>query len=214
MKRNISIILFFVATTVAHAETQRLSAAAEVPATTGGLELSLALNGTEGTGDLAPGMAFDDVADHGLGLDLGVGYRLTPNLLVGGYATITGHGTDRDDTGAVTMAIGAKADWHFRPSARLDPWVSVGTGIKMMGIEVGDRDQALTGLELAKIQVGLDYRINPRFAIGPVIGTSATVYRTSYDDAMSDNARDIDDKSVNWTVTAGVLGRFDVFGAR
>lgn len=213
MKRNISIVLLLAATSVAQAETQTVSAAAEVAPTTG-LEVSLALNGTEGTGDLAPGMQFDDVADHGMGLDLGVGYRLTPNLLVGGYATFTGHGTDRDDTGAVTMAIGAKADWHFRPSSRLDPWVSVGTGIKMMGIEVGDRDQALTGLELAKVQVGLDYRISPRFAIGPVIGTSATVYRTQYDDAMSDNARDIDDKSVNWTITAGVLGRFDVFGTR
>ena len=91
----------------------------------------------------------------------------------------------------------------------------IGAGMQSLdlGIETeDDREQSFTGLELAKLQVGLDYRVSPRFAIGPVLGVSASMYRTQYDDAMSENARNIDDKSVNWTIALGVQGRYDAFG--
>jgi hypothetical protein len=35
-----------------------------------------------------------------------------------------------------------------------------------------------------------------------------------YYDKMSDNAVELDAKKVNWTFSAGLVGRFDVFGTR
>ena len=46
-----------------------------------------------------------------------------------------------------------------------------------------------------------------------MIGVSATQFNTQYDDKMSDDAMNIDDKEINWTFSVGVLGRFDMLGA-
>ena len=121
---------------------------------------------------------------------------------------------DDSSDGAATFAAGIKADWHFLPAAKLDPWVSVGTGVKVMAIENGDDERQFTGVEVARLQVGLDIRRSTRFAWGPVVGVSATQFNTQYDDKMSDHAMDIDDKEINWTFSVGVLGRFDMFGTK
>jgi hypothetical protein len=186
-----------------------------LPAVDNALELSLAASSSYGRGGLGGTMPdVDDVATPGLALDLSVGYRATPAFLIGGYLTLGGYGNpDNDDHGAVTAALGIEVDYHLMPTAKLDPWISIGTGVKLMAIDTGDgAERALTGLELAKVQVGLDYRLSPRFAIGPVLGASATMYRSIHDDTMSDDPIAIEDKDINWTFSLGVLGRFDAFG--
>jgi hypothetical protein len=186
-----------------------------LPAIDSALELSLASSSSYGRGGLGGTMPdVDDVAKPGLALDLSIGYRATPAFLIGGYMTLGGYGNpDSDDHGAVTAALGIEVDYHLMPTAKLDPWISVGTGVKLMAIDTGDGvERALTGLELAKVQVGLDYRLSPRFAIGPVLGASATMYRSLHDDTMSDDPIAIEDQDINWTFSLGVLGRFDAFG--
>jgi len=178
------------------------------------LEIAVAGVYSQGTGKLGGDMqSFEDHAGPGGGAEMSVGWRATPNLLLGGYATLSGFSNDADkNNGAVTASAGYKADWHFLPAASVDPWVSVGAGLKFMGIEDGANDRALTGAE-ARIQIGADYRISPSFAFGPVIGAGATVYTHEYDDTMSDEAQEIDDKKVNWNFSAGLQGRFDAFGS-
>lgn len=187
-----------------------------MPVVDNALEVALAASSSYGRGGLGDTMpALDDVAKPGLALDLSVGYRATPAFLVGGYLTLGGYGhPDDDDHGAFTAALGIEADFHLMPAAKLDPWISIGTGVKLLVLDDPDgRERALTGLELAKVQVGLDYRVSPRFAIGPVLGASASMYSDIHDDAMSEDPIAIDDKDINWTFSLGVLGRFDVFGA-
>lgn len=196
------------------AQPTEVSTSRSIPAISNALEVAIGGSASQGSGGLGDGMEVEDVAGAGGGLEMSVGYRATPNLLIGGYASLAGFGDpDVSSKGAVTASTGIKADWHFLPAASIDPWVSVGAGLKFMGIEDGETDHALTGLELGKFQVGVDYRVSPRFAIGPVIGASATLYTHAYDDVMSDDGVELDDKKVNWTFSAGFLGRFDAFGS-
>lgn len=207
-----SILLATAATALA--QPTETSVQRTMPAVHNALELTIATAYSQGTGDLGGDLgAVKDVAGAGGGFEAGIGWRITPNLMIGAYTNLLGF-TDSGDSNsdAVTLAAGLKADWHFMPAAALDPWVSLGTGVKFLGIENGDTDRGLTGLELAKLQVGVDYRVSPGFAIGPVIGASAAMFNNYYDDVESDDAMEINDREVNWTFSAGVMGRFDAFG--
>jgi hypothetical protein len=163
--------------TSALADGNDASTTRRMPAPSNTLEIALAGMYSQGTGDLGGGMQnVEDIAGPGGGTEVSVGWRATPNLLIGGYANIAGFEDDRTtETGAVTAAAGFKADWHFLPAASVDPWISVGFGGKFMGIEDGANDKALTGVE-GRIQLGADYRISPSFALGPVVGVSAATY--------------------------------------
>lgn len=223
MKTNTLVTFSLVTTTIlvagmatALADDNDASTTRRMTAPRNTLEIALGGTYSQGTGDLAGGMqSLEDYAGPGGGVEMSVGWRATPNLLIGGYATLSGFSNDADkDNGAVTGAIGYKADWHFLPAASVDPWISAGAGLKFMGIEDGANDRALTGVE-GRIQIGADYRVSPSFAFGPVIGAGATVYTHEYDDSMpsaSDDAVEIDDKKVNWTFSAGLQGRFNAFG--
>ena len=209
-----SLLLATAATAVA--EPSDASAHRTMPAASHALELTIGSTFARGAGDLGGGLAsVQDLAGPGNGIDMSIGWRATPNLSIGGYANLLVFGESGEwSKNAGSLAAGIKADWHFLPAASLDPWVSVGTGVKVLEFEKSDtaRTLTLTGVELAKVQVGADYRISPRFAIGPVIGASATMFDHKYYDKMSDDAVELDDKQVNWTFSAGLLGRFDVFG--
>jgi len=184
-----------------------------MPAASNALELTIGASYAQGTGDLGGDMGTMQDVGPGGGVEASIGWRATPNLSIGGYANFVGFGdSDGSSNAVVTASAGLKVDWHFLPAASIDPWVSVGTGVKLLGIENGDDHLALTGFELAKVQVGVDYRVNGHFAIGPVIGASATMFTHRTEDVMSDDALELDDKKVNWTFSAGLVGRFDVFG--
>lgn len=203
--------------TTAIASAEPATTASADPAADNALELTLATSYSRGAGDLGGQLpSAEDVAGPGSGLVASIGWRATPNLSIGGYLSMSALGASGSWTKtAVALAAGLKADWHFRPAASIDPWISVGTGVKAMEIDKSagfDRTRTLTGLELANVQVGVDYRINSHVALGPVIGASATRFDHQYFDKMSDASAPLDDQRINWTFSAGVLGRFDLLG--
>lgn len=185
-----------------------------VPAIDEALEISISGSFQQNEGDLADSGSQPDVAGPGGGGELAVGYRITPNLNLAAYGSIAGYSGEGSDNDSASMTAGLKADWHFLPASDVDPWVSLGAGIK--GQWIGDREElerTVIGVELAKAQLGVDYRVSPSFAIGPVIGASAAMY-THEETSMTSGYEAIDDKKVSWTFTAGLLGRFDVLGTR
>ena len=185
-----------------------------VPAVDDALEITISGSYQQNEGDLADSGSQPDVAGPGGGGALSVGYRITPNLNLAAYGSIAGFAGDGSDSDSASLTGGIKADWHFLPAGYVDPWASLGAGIK--GQWIGDREElarTVIGVELAKAQLGVDFRVNPSFAIGPVIGASATL-NTHEDTSMTSAYQEIDDKKVSWTFTAGVLGRFDLLGTR
>jgi len=182
------------------------------------LELGVAAGYSQGGGNLGGGMRkLEDIAGPGGAVELDVGYRLTPNLSLGAYGTFAKYATGDyvDDSNDVFGATaGIQAALHFRPARSVDPWVSLATGWKGLWIDPSaGKATSLQGLELARVQLGVDYRISKDVAIAPVIGGSVGMF-VSQDSAMTNDYTEISDKEVNFTGFAGVAGRFDVGGTR
>ncbi len=182
------------------------------------LELGVATGYSQGGGDLGGGMRnLEDIAGPGGAVELDVGYRVTPNFALGAYGTFAKYATGDyvDDSNDVLGATaGIQAAWHFRPDRSVDPWVRLASGWKGLWIDPSDgKATSLQGLELARLQLGVDYRVSKDIAIAPVIGGSLGMF-VSQDSAMTDDYTEISDKKVNFTGFAGVAGRFDIGGTR
>jgi hypothetical protein len=109
-----------------------------------------------------------------------------------------------------SAAAGAQADWHFLPAAhQLDPWVSLGTGWRGYWINTDQGTTALHGLELAKLQLGVDYRVARTVALSPVVGADLSMFLTE-SNPVSQGFSNITDPKVNTFVFAGLMGRFDI----
>jgi len=109
---------------------------------------------------------------------------------------------------------GVQAAWHVRPERSIDPWLSLGTGWR--GFWLNPSSGAVTslhGLDLARLQIGVDYRLSKDVSIAPAIGGSISMF-LSQDTPMTSGSTTIGDKQVNFTGFAGLSGRFDLGGTR
>jgi hypothetical protein len=184
----------------------------------GALEIGIATGYAQGGGKLGGDMgSLEDVAGPGASVQLELAYRILPRLSVGAYGTLAAyqHGDRTDsDTDVLGATAGLQAAWHFRPDRSIDPWVSVGAGWIGLWVEPSiGKTTSLQGLELARLQVGADYRLSENVAIAPVIGGSLSMF-LGQDSAMTTEFTEIDDKQVNVTAFAGLAGRFDLRGSR
>lgn len=187
-----------------------------VPAARNAFEIGVATGYTQGGGKLGDSMDnLEDVSGPGGAIELDLGYRILPRLSVGAYGTLSSyqHGDAIDATTDVYGATaGLQAIWHFRPDRSVDPWLSLGTGWKGLWLDPSSgKATSLQGLELARLQVGVDYRLSRQIAIAPVIGGSISTF-LGQDSAMTADLTEIADKDVNFTAFAGLSGRFDLGG--
>lgn len=188
----------------------------EVPAVQSGLEVGVATGYMQSGGKLGGNLgSLEDVSGPGEAVELDVGYRILPELSVGVYGTFSNYKRG-DRVASSTDVLGAtggiQAAWHIRPDRSVDPWVSLGTGWKALWLNpVRGKVTSLQGLELARLQVGVDYRLSRDLAIAPVIGGSVNTF-LSQDSMMTSDRTEISDKKVSFTGFAGISGRFD-FGS-
>lgn len=161
--------------------------------------------------------SLEDAAGPGGFVEVDLGYRILPELSVGAYGTFAKFQRGDNlasDTNVVGATAGIQAAWHFRPDRSVDPWVSLGTGWKALWLDPsGAKTTSLQGLELARLQVGADYRVSRDVSIAPVIGASASLF-LSGDTAMTTDLTELKDKKVNFSGFAGLAGRFDLGGTR
>ena len=190
----------------------------EVPAVKSAFEIGVATGYTQSGGKLGGNMlSLEDVSGPGAAVEVDVGYRIIPELAVGAYGTFAKYqnGDSIDgSTDVLGATAGIQAAWHFRPDRSVDPWVSLGTGWKGVWLNpTNGKVTSLQGLELARLQIGADYRITKDIAISPVIGGSLSLF-VSQDSAMTTDLTEIQDKKVNFPGVAGLAGRFDLGGSR
>jgi hypothetical protein len=181
-------------------------------------EVAVGTGYAQGGGKLGGSMgSLEDVAGPGAAVEVDLGYRILPQLTVGAYGTFSKyqHGDQLDSsTDVVGATAGVQAAWHFRPDRSVDPWVSLGTGWKGLWLDPSSgKATSLQGLELARLQIGADYRVTEDIAIAPVIGGSLSMF-VSQDSPMTTDYTEISDKKVNATAFAGLSGRFDLGGKR
>lgn len=146
------------------------------------------------------------VAQEGVALDLGLGYRIDPHWMIG----VTGEYQELTAVraqGVRGVVTGVQAAYHFAPSRRVDPWVSLGSGYRWLWevYETSNRSVVTQGLQMGRIMVGVDVRASREFAIGPVIGADLDTF-------LSQGNGGIDNPSVSTFVHAGLMGRFDLGG--
>jgi len=181
-------------------------------------EIAVATGYSQGGGPLGGGMRhLEDISGPGGAFELDLGYRIIPSLTIGAYGTFSDyqHGDSVDsNTEVLGATAGVQAAWHFRADRSIDPWVSLGTGWKGLWLDPqSGKATSLQGLELARLQVGADYRVSKDVAIAPVIGGGLAMF-VSQDSPMTNDYTEIQTKKVNFTGFAGLSGRFDLGGRR
>jgi hypothetical protein len=178
------------------------------------VELTVGTGYAQGFGDVGASQpTLTDVGQPGGALQIGVGYRLIPQLSLGIYGSgaMFSRGDQVDASSNLYSATaGVDAAWHFLPSAHeLDPWVSLGTGWRGYWIHGDQGTTSLQGLQLAKLNVGLDYRATRSIAVSPVIGADLSMF-LSESSPLSNGFSNIVEPKVNTFVFGGVQGRFDI----
>jgi hypothetical protein len=215
-----AVSLLVPAVALAQPEPSESSAAFdhEVPAVQNAFEIGVGTTYSQGGGKLGGNLGdLRDVATRGGNLEIDLGYRILPQLSVGGYGTLTTFRKGDNlaaDTDVFGASAGIQAAWHFRSDHSIDPWVSLGTGWKAIWINPPTgKVTSLQGLELARLQIGADYRVSKDVSFAPVVGGSLSLF-VSQDSPMTSDLTEIQDKKVNFTGFAGIAGRFDIGGER
>jgi hypothetical protein len=178
------------------------------------VELTIGTGYEQGFGNLASGQpTLTDVGQAGGAVEASVGYRIIPQLTLAVYGSgsMFGRGSAVDSTANLYAATaGVKADWHFLPAAReLDPWLSLGTGWRGYWVNEQQGNTSMQGWEIAKLEVGLDYRIDRAVAIGPVVGADISTFFTQ-EVPSSNGFTNISNPQASTFVFAGLQGRFDI----
>jgi len=178
------------------------------------LEIAVGGGYTQGAGGAGRAGSLEDITGAGATVEAQIGLRLTPTFSLAAYGTVASFQPgDEMASGSQARAAtaGIQATWHARETRSLDPWVSVGAGWRALWLSPKDATSSSAhGVELMRVQLGVDYRLSPSVAITPVIGASASMFLVE-DDAMS-QLTGIHDKELNIYGFTGVLGRFDLGG--
>jgi len=180
-----------------------------------GLELAVGGGYTQGVGGAGAAGRVEDVTGAGSSLELDAGLRVSPRVSLGVYGTLARF--ERGDAMALGSrargaTAGIQAAWHARPSRSLAPWVSVGAGWRGLWLTPKDAAaSAVHGLEVLRVQLGVDYRITPGLAVTPVVGAGASVFLVE-DAAMPGELTGVHDRQLTVYGFTGVLGRFDLGG--
>src|SRR5262249_34262727 len=106
------------------------------------------------------------------------------------------------------------ATYHMTPYNRLDPYITIGSGYRLfVESPEGNAPAKFThGLELGKVEFGLDVRPSESVAISPVIGADLNLFLWRAGGGAQ--IASLSNKTVNTFVFAGVKGRFDAGGTR
>src|SRR4051794_30726051 len=153
-----------------------------VAAPSNALEIDIGSGYHQGVGNITnrPLDRVQDYAGAGIAGDLDIGYRATPHFSIGVYGQGTlynandrlAHGTDVRD-----VTAGIQANYHFAPYRAMDPWVGLGTGYHGFWVvpDTGP-NTSRSGLEIARVRAGADFRVANEFALGPVIGADTSLF--------------------------------------
>jgi hypothetical protein len=176
------------------------------------LELSLGLGYGQGLGPVAAGVpTLQGFGKAGGTLQLNVGWRFDPRWEAGVYGEygLFGSGNLSGSDHAMTVAAGIQGQFHVMPDSQLDPWVGLGVGWRGYWGRISGSDYGLQGLDLVRLQAGLDYRLSSTLSVGPVVGVTLTEFLSAKPIGV-DAYQDTQNRKVDTFVFGGIGGRFDL----
>jgi len=178
------------------------------------LELTVATGYEQGFGKFASAQpSLSDMGTAGGAVQAGLGYRLIPQLTLGVYGSGAefGRGGEIDPSAKLySAAVGVQADFHLFPGgSELDPWFSLGGGWRGYWIDENAGKTSIQGLELGKLQIGVDIRLDQAIAISPVVGADLSTFFTQ-STPDSNGYHNLGSAQLNTFLFAGIMGRFDL----
>ncbi|NUO51545.1 MAG: hypothetical protein HOV80_22035 [Polyangiaceae bacterium] len=176
-------------------------------------------------GDLMKDVRISNITDAGGEVALDLGWRIGPM----GAIAITGryHESFVDDQFANSEdmdirggAVGFQGTVYFAPYMAANPYLTMGAGYRTLWLvpQNGVDSTIYHGVELARAQVGLDFRVARDFSLGPNAGAALNMFVA--EDGPTGNRVNpsgdqvIDDPRPSAMIFAGMAGRFDVGGTR
>jgi outer membrane protein W len=177
----------------------------------GALELQASSGYQQGVGAMGgtSGSHVQDVAGVGAGADIGVGYRLSPYWMIGGYGNAAWFSGKGDAKSLHSYALGAQGQLHLRPRRSIDPWLGIGVGYRTFSFTPqGQSASTHQAIELPRVLLGVDYRVSHLFSVGPFLGAGLSLFlgepRADQPDSSSTKVASF--------ISLGVSARFDLLG--
>jgi hypothetical protein len=119
-------------------------------------------------------------------VDLGIGLSRTVSIGVWGeglaYSSSSACrfwqrlGGPRDPCSALSFTVGPFVRYHLLQGMRLDPWILVGPGYRVLTQDTPVGSQTYAGVEYLHASVGGDYYFTSGFAVGPWVGLDGGVF--------------------------------------
>lgn len=180
------------------------------------VELNVGWGYTQGFGNVAESEgSIQDEAASGTAFSLGLGYRINPTWMLGGY----GEGAFyRPDQGSVLdrthygASAGVQVQFHFLPFAKFDPWLGFGSGFRSYFVDSrSEGRKTLLGFDFARAQIGVAYRMRSGWSVTPVLGASFTEFFARHG-AGESGFESISEARPTTFLFAGMINRFDFGG--
>ena len=178
-----------------------------------GFEASFAAGYARPYGRLSAGRAMSDLAIGGIGNDLELGWRLTPELGVAVSAEYDDFEANSPNGKAARSLLGGAAGTlHLQPREAIDPWLSFGVGYRALwDVRQDLPNVTYQGLRVGRLLGGVDLRTDAFFSIAPVVGADMTVFLWQLPQGGATSA--IAEPRVSTFFFAGVQGRVDFAGS-
>lgn len=206
------------------------NAFAEEAASGTGVQVGVRLGYSLPMGESVKDSKMSDGLKSAIPIQLDVGYRVMPALVVGGFFSYAPLQLKDGEQGCPSgadcsnyqMRFGVQGHYHLMPTEKLDPWLGAGIGYEMVGSKAskGSVESSFTygGLEFLSLQAGADYKVMPKLGIGPYLNfalaqySSTSVKVTGTGVADFDKSEDVpsDKKAMHQWLTIGVRGAFDL----
>jgi len=187
-----------------------------VRAPSNAFEISVDTGYTQGFGPQVPataGTSATYLGGAGVGAGLGLSYRATPRSSVGVSGSFNQQTAQGAQYRGATASINAA--YHASPHERLDPWLQIGAGYRMLWEQPNgeNNDVMIHGFQLAQAKAGIDVRVSDSVAIAPTLGGDLNMFVWRNPEGRVGN-QVIPNPRLNAFVFAGVQGRFDLAGQR
>jgi outer membrane protein W len=169
-------------------------------------------------GDAAKDAPLNDGVSGMIPLQLDLGYRVTPNIVVGGYFqygfVMVKDCPDGADCSGNDLRFGVQGQYHLSPGESINPWFGVGLGYEILknkaeaaGVEVTASSK---GMEFLNLQGGADFAVADGIGVGPFVSLSLGQFsKAKIEGGGMEMDGDIEDKAMHQWLTIGVRGTFD-----
>ena len=172
-------------------------------------------------GNAMEGSALSDMYSIKVPIWLDVGYRFTRNISAGiffeyAFASIntdkqTGCNSAGVSCSGHTLRFGAEGIYTFNPQASFSPWAGIGLGFESAHVSASgnglDSGVTASGFEFVNLQLGGDFKLSPKFSLGPHATFSFAHYGS-----LSMNGQSIDNFNggTHGWLELGVRGKIDL----